>query len=114
MDFWQFHKLYDAIYEELEGSVDMIAERVGALGGVAHGTARMAAASSSLPEFTDGFGDGKKFTTELRDRVAAYANMLHDNITKSDSLGDPTTADLLTEISRTANKNLYFLESHLH
>jgi len=113
-DFWQVHKLYDAIHEAMEPFVDEVAERISTLGGVAMGTVRMAASSSALKEFPAGFGDSKKFTTELRDRVAAYAKQVRADIGRAEKLGDPTTADLLTEISRTADLQLYFLESHLH
>lgn len=114
MDFWQAHQMYDAIHEALEPYVDELAERINTLGGVALGTVRMAASSSSLKEFPAGFGDSKKFTTQLRDRLADYANKLRENIDKSEELGDPTTADLYTEVSRSAELQLYFLESHLH
>lgn len=114
MDFWQFHKLYDAIHEALEPFVDELAERVNTLGGVALGTVRIAAANSAVEEFPTGFGDSADFTKELRDRLAAYANGLRERIEESDELGDPVTADLLTEIGRAAELQLYFLESHLH
>ncbi len=114
MDFWQFHTLYDAIHEALEPFVDSVAERVNTLGGVAMGTVRMAGANSALKEFPNGFGDSKKFTTELRDRLAAYAKQVRADIGKSEELGDPTTADLLTQLSGVADLQLYFLESHLH
>src|SRR4051812_43422420 len=44
-DFYQLHKLFDELAEVVEGHVDEVAERVTALGGVATGTARQAAAS---------------------------------------------------------------------
>lgn len=112
--FWEFHKMFDAIHEALEPFVDELAERIGTLGGVAQGTVRAAAANSSLKEFELGFGDGKRFTTLLRDRVADYVKTVRAGIDKAEELGDPTTADLLTEITRVADLQLYFLESHLH
>ena len=50
-DFWQLHKLFDEVAERAAEWVDEFAERVTALGGYATGTVRMAAASSTLPEF---------------------------------------------------------------
>ncbi len=112
--FWEFHKMFDSIHEALEPFVDEVAERIGTLGGVAQGTVRVAAATSSLKEFELGFGDGKQFTMQLRDRFAAYVKSVREGIDKAEELGDPTTADLLTEITRVADLQLYFLESHLH
>ena len=51
MDFFQLHSLFDEMAEELEEYIDMVAERVTALGGMAMGTARTAASHSTLPEF---------------------------------------------------------------
>lgn len=112
--FWQFHLLFDEAHEALEPFVDTIAERISLLGGVAMGTVRMAASSSSVKEFPSGLGEGLKFAGEMRDRLAEYAGKLREWIEESEEIGDPTTEDLLTEASRAADKQLYFLESHFH
>lgn len=114
MNFWQLHELFDSVYAALEEYVDTIAERVTTLGGVANGTVRMAAANSKLSEFPTGLTSGEEFVTAVRDRIASYAATVRANIDKSEELDDPTTADLYTEISREVDKQLYFLESHLH
>src|SRR4026209_2573628 len=49
--FIQLHELYDAVAESVLEFVDTIAERATALGGLALGTARMAASGSSLDEY---------------------------------------------------------------
>src|SRR6266849_6292995 len=49
--FIALHELFDKVNEDVEDHVDEIAERVVQLGGVAEGTARMAAKCSSLPEY---------------------------------------------------------------
>src|SRR6478672_10856329 len=45
------HLLYDSIAEHVEEAVDLVAERVTALGGRANGTARQVAANSSIKEY---------------------------------------------------------------
>jgi starvation-inducible DNA-binding protein len=112
-DFYQLHELFDEIAAELEAYIDMIAERVTALGGYATGTVRMAAADSILPEFPTDIITGMEFVTALADRFASYAKHLRDAIEKSEDLGDADTADLYTEVSRTIDKRLWFLEAHL-
>jgi starvation-inducible DNA-binding protein len=112
-DFYQLHELFDEIAGELEEYIDMIAERVTALGGYATGTVRMAAASSILPEFPTDIITGMEFVTALADRFALYAKHLRNAIDKSDELGDVDTSDLYTEVSRTIDKRLWFLEAHL-
>src|SRR5262245_2374873 len=49
--FIGLHELFDKIAEEVESYLDMIAERAVQLGGIAEGTARVAAARSRLEEY---------------------------------------------------------------
>ncbi|WP_193198860.1 DNA starvation/stationary phase protection protein Dps [Nostoc sp. MG11] len=112
-DFYQLHELFDELAGELEEYVDMVAERVTALGGYALGTARAAASNSILPEYPFDILDGKEHVTALADRFAPYAKHIREAIDKTNELGDADTADLYTEISRTIDKRLWFLEAHL-
>jgi starvation-inducible DNA-binding protein len=113
MDFYQLHELFDEMATELEEYVDMVAERVTALGGVAMGTARIAAAESILPEYALDAVSGAEHVTALADRFGAYAKHVREAIDSTNDLGDADTADLYTEISRTIDKRLWFLEAHL-
>ncbi len=112
-DFWQLHKLFDEVAERAEEWVDELAERVTALGGYATGTVRMAAASSTLPEFPTDITDSMVYVRTVAKRLAAFTNSARDAIDATDKLGDANTSDLFTEISRCADKYLYFLEAHL-
>lgn len=112
-DFYQLHELFDEIAGELEEFIDMFAERITTLAGTAMGTARLAAANSILPEYPYDIVDGVDHITALADRFAPYAAHLRAAIDQTDELGDLDTADLYTEISRTIDKRLWFLEAHL-
>ena len=113
MDFLQLHELFDELSGELEEYVDMVAERITALGGTAMGTARTAAAESVLPEYPFEAVDGSEHVTALADRFGIYAKHLRSAIEKTADLGDADTSDLYTEVSRTVDKRLWFLEAHL-
>lgn len=113
MDFYQLHELFDEMASELEEYIDMVAERVTALAGLALGTARIAAAQSKLPEYPFDILDGKDHIIALSERYATYAKSLREDIDKTDELGDADTADLYTEVSRAIDKRLWFLEAHL-
>jgi len=113
-DFFQLHELFDEMAGELEEYVDMVAERVTALAGVALGTARIASQTSLLPEYPLEITAGLDHVSALADRYATYAAHVREAISKTDDLGDADTADLYTEISRTIDKRLWFLEAHLH
>jgi starvation-inducible DNA-binding protein len=112
-DFYQLHELFDELAGELEEYVDMVAERVTALGGTALGTARVAADNSILKEYPLDAIDGHEHITALADRYAAYAKHVREAIDQTEAFGDADTADLYTEISRTIDKRLWFLEAHL-
>ena len=113
MDFYQLHELFDEMATELEEYIDMVAERITALGGTALGTARTAATQSLLPEYPFDIADGIEHVTALAERFALYAKHVRAGIEQTDQLGDADTADLYTEISRTIDKRLWFLEAHL-
>lgn len=112
MNFIALHKLFDELVDTLEDQVDEIAERVTALGGLAMGTARMAAANSTLPEFP-AVTAGEDVVKALVERYAALAKSTRAAIDTADKAGDADTADLFTGVSRDLDKHLWFLEAHL-
>lgn len=112
-NFIALHKLFDELADELAEHVDEIAERVTALGGVAHGTTRQAAGTSRLPEFPVNTFHGSDVVAALADRFAAVGKTVRAAIDETAKLGDADTADLFTGISRDLDKALYFLEAHL-
>ncbi len=113
MNFIALHELFDTFSTTLENYVDMVAERVTALGGTAMGTARIVANSSTLPEYDFTAVEGKSHLEALAHRYGAYAAKTRDNIEQSAELGDADTSDLFTEISRQIDKDLWFIEAHL-
>ena len=113
INFYQLHLLFDEMATELEGYVDLIAERATTLGGTAMGTARMAVADTILPEFPLDLANDQDYVVALADRYAAYGKMVREAIDKTGTLGDADTADLYTGISRAIDQRLWFLESHL-
>jgi len=111
--FYALHALFDKLAEELEGYVDLIAERVTALGGQAQGTVRLSAANSQLVEFPPGVTDSLPTVEALAERYAALAACMRKAIEAAASQGDADTTDLFTEVSRGLDKALWFLEAHL-
>src|SRR5262249_46979900 len=112
-EFMQLHELFDGVAERVEESCDLLAERVVTLGVAAEGTTRQSAAASSIGEYDLGAVDGPDHLRALAGQVAKLAASIRDAIRQSTELGDPTTADLFTEISRSLDKDLWFLEAHL-
>lgn len=110
--FFQLHELFDDIAESVLEWVDLIAERVTALGGYAEGTVHMAASKSSLPEYRTDRNDGETLVRNLAKSFAAFAAGVRKAIDETADLKDISTSDLFTEVSRGADKYLWFLEAH--
>jgi starvation-inducible DNA-binding protein len=113
MDFIQLHELFDELAGELIAYVDMMAERITALGGVALGTVEMAAGATDLPDLSADLASGEEFLEALIERYGTHANAVREAIDTTDELGDMGTSDLFTEVVRGLDKSLYFLEAHL-
>jgi starvation-inducible DNA-binding protein len=112
-DFIQLHELFDLLATNVFAHIDTIAERATAIGGTALGTARMAAGASSLPEYPLDLVDGLDHVRALVDRYGTYANAVRQAIEDAEKLGDADSADIFTEVSRSADKDLWFLEAHI-
>lgn len=112
-DFYQLHELFDQLATELEAYVDLIAERVTAIGGTALGTVRSAAGASLLPEYPLDASQGQEHLRALSDRYAILGKHVRESIDATDEAGDAGTADLYTEVSRGLDQRLWFLEAHL-
>ncbi len=112
-EFFQLHQLYDLVAESVLEYVDTIAERATALGGLALGTARLAASSSSLEEYPLDAVTCEETLVTVANRLATFGNAVRESIDEADELGDPDTADVFTEVSRTIDKHLWFVEAHL-
>ena len=112
-DFIALHKLFDDINEDVEEYVDLTAERVVQLGGIAEGTARLIVKSSKIPEYPTNIADGHQHVDALSSALAAYGKLARAAIDEANKLGDADTADIFTEISRGVDKWLWFVEAHL-
>ena len=110
--FIALHKLFDEIYEAVGEYVDLIAERVVQLGGVAEGTAAVAAERSTLPDYPLALTSGAEHVAALSDALAAFGRTVRIGIEEMNDLEDADSADILTEISRGVDKWLWFVEAH--
>lgn len=111
--FFALHQLFDALAEVLEKYIDMIAERVTALGGTALGTVSLAANATNLPEYPPDVIDGMQHVEVLTEHFANYAASTRAAIDNTEEWGDMATNDLFIEIAREVDKGLWFLEAHI-
>ena len=111
-NFIALHGLFDRIHGEMEDHVDTIAERLVALGGQARGTARSAAAGSTLAEYPLEITAGADHVTALASSLAAFGASARKAIDEAADIGDQDTADVFTGVSRAIDKALWFVEAH--
>jgi len=111
--FISLHELFDQVATAVEAHVDLIAERVTALGGTALGTARVVAQKSTLSEYPLEIVDGTAHVDALSTAMADFGKKIREGIDDTDKLGDADTTDLFTEVSREIDKLLWFVEAHI-
>lgn len=111
--FIGLHKLFDEVYEEVGEYVDLLAERIAQLGGVAEGTVRVAAARSRLEEYPLDIAEGSAHVQALSKALGAFGHEVRLAIDAADELDDADTADLFTEVSRGIDKLTWMVEAHL-
>lgn len=111
-NFIALHELFDRVATEADPMIDDIAERVTTLGGTAVGTARTVAANSTLPEYPIEISDGADHVEALSSVLANFGSLVRSDIDTTAEIGDADTSDLLTGVSRSIDKLLWFVESH--
>ena len=110
--FIGLHELFDQIDEAVESYADLIAERIVQLGGVAEGTARVAAARSRLDEYPLAIADGAAHVEAVARSLSTFGRAARMTIDETEALDDKDSADLFTEVSRGIDKWLWFVEAH--
>ncbi len=110
--FIGLHELFDKVDEAVELYVDMIAERIVQLGGIAEGTVRVAAARTRLAEYPLEIADGLAHVEAVSRALSTFGQEVRHTIEQADDLDDADTADMFVEISRGIDKWLWFVEAH--
>ena len=110
--FGALHELFEKIYTAIDEFVDVMAERVVQLGGVAQSTVRIAAERSNLEEYPTDLVGGLDHCEAVSDRLAAFGKLLRQNIDDCEEANDKDSSDMLIDISREIDKFLWMVEAH--
>lgn len=113
MNFIAVHELLDTVNNNLRAHLDIFAEQVQTLDGVAQGTVEVVARTSTLQEYPTDLTRSEDHIREICARLRAHGEKLRAAIASTDEAGDANTSDIFTAASRTADKDLWFMESHL-
>ena len=112
--FIAYHELFDRIAGHAVTWTDMLAERCATLGGVPQGTVRMCASLTRLPDYTVGAAEGPSHVEALSERLHGYCGLVREvaNRLDYDDMKDLASQDLLVEVLRQAELDLWFLDKH--
>ena len=98
-NFIALHELFDQLAEHTEEHIDTIAA---------------AARATSLKPYPENLSEGVAHVRALATALAAFGAGVRAAIDAADTFGDKDSADLFTGMSRAVDKDLWFLEAHLH
>lgn len=110
--FIGIHELLDEVADRLRDGSDMIAERAVILGGHAKGTLEETAAKSGVRPYPVEMTPLQDHVAALTERFLAVGEALRKAIDEASDAGDQDTADLFTEVSRTLDKDAWFIGAH--
>ena len=110
--FISVHQMLDDFRTGIDGHVDILAERIVQLGGVALGTTQAVSEGSSLKAYPTNLISVDDHVAALAERYGDLANATRAAIDASGKAGDADTADIFTAFSRSLDKALWFLEAH--
>ncbi|MFD1254358.1 DNA protection during starvation protein [Devosia equisanguinis] len=112
-NFIAVHEMLDPMRAAIDNHVDIIAERIAQLDGIALGTSQVVAKATKLAAYPTDIRKSTEHLAALAERYAALANQVREDIDTTDEAGDADAADILTAFSRELDKNLWFIKSHL-
>ncbi|ABA20383.1 Ferritin and Dps [Trichormus variabilis ATCC 29413] len=110
--FQTLHLMFETQYTELALAVDLVAERIRALGYPAPGTYSEYAKLSSIPE-TSGVPKAKEMIRLLVEGQEAVVRTARSIFPVVDEVNDEPTADLLTQRMQVHEKTAWMLRSLL-
>jgi starvation-inducible DNA-binding protein len=112
-NFIGLHELFDNIAESVSKHIDIIAERVAQLGGLAQGTIHSAVLVSKLPMFSTNISNQNEILIILVESVSVFARNVRVSQGWCTMWDDQDTLDIFVDVSRDMDKHLWMLEAHL-
>lgn len=113
-DFYNKHLFFETQYNELDGIMDSVAERIRTLGHYAPATLKSFLELTHLTEASRSHNDSLGFIKELLEDHESITIFLREHIDRfASELKDYGTSDFITSILETHEKMAWMLRSHL-
>jgi len=113
LDFGSLHALFEKQYDELSETIDEIAERIRALGGIAPGSMKEFLKLARLEEHPGDTLAAEKMIASLLSDYETVIRALRADIEVTGNAGDAGTDDFLTGILEAHEKTAWMLRAHL-
>lgn len=114
LTFSEFHKLFEAQYEEIDQVIDDTAERVRALGGKALGTLKEFLQKATLKEHPGTHPSLKEMLQDLlEDHETLIRKLRQGESDAAEKFGDSGTSDFLTGLMKQHEKMAWMLRASL-
>lgn len=113
MNFNDLHLFFGKIYAEVACTIDMVAERVRALGGAPFGSMSEFIKNARLKEEDGAVASDKEMIKKLLDDSEAIIRSLRANIQKTAELNDMGTNNMLADLIAKHEKTAWMLRSYL-
>lgn len=110
--FIALHELFDKVNEHSRKWVDLLAERIVQLGGIAQGTARSVSSKTQLQDYPLTITDPSEHVELVSRALAAFGDSCRNVISELRKIEDPVSEDILIEIARSTDKRLWMVETH--
>jgi starvation-inducible DNA-binding protein len=112
--FMELHKLFEKQYTELEQTIDLVAERIGKLGGKTIGTMNEFIKLSRIKEVPNKYPNQKAMLAELlADHETLISELRRDIDISAEENHDAGTADLLTVVLQQHETAAWILRRYL-
>lgn len=113
-DFYAMHKYFEAQYEEIDESIDSIAERIRAIGHYAPATLKEFLQLTHLSEKRGSKNDSASYIKDLLADHEQIISFIRENINPiANDHNDAGTSDFLTGLMEQHEKMSWMLRSHL-
>lgn len=112
--FMELHKLFQTQYTQLEETIDLVAERIGKMGGKSIGTMIEFLEQTRLKEFSGQYGTQKDMMLNLLNDHQTLAVEIRKDIETSNKNNDAGTADFFTGILEQHESSAWVLRRYLN
>lgn len=113
-NFMTLHLLFDEVAETTQKHVDLIAERIVQLGGVADGTVQTVVKRTKLPMYPLHIASGEEHIANIASALNHYRDTQRKGVIAAEEINDFGTSDILVKIGLDADKYYWMVSSHTY